>query len=416
VTNVNTMTWRSTLCIAFLAARLSYASSIEIERDLVGNRFRLNVDYQPNTLLTLETSADTIQWTIIGVFHHALYSYVDIGAAKLSQRYYRVKSASGLGTNSWKNQLVLPDDVFCAVNRNNQDIGWVKFAIVLSEPDRVYFQDCNKYRYHYDFAAKELDRFKGMNHQAFDAVSLYRTNQEVVLGTILFPIRPYANTSRLFVHECAVQFVGSEPYTPEEISRWFNWVKSSIYAADGIRTYYLPTLEQRDSSIQQEKELEALGIPIMSIERWTQASTCYSTGWALGHLKYLASSDVKAAFTDGRLGSEDILLTDNIPLDMPLVAGLIVLNPATPNSHTAILYTSLGIPFIYLSTESDRVRVQGLAGHKVVLRATQVQSAFEIKVLDVENALAPELESEILGLKQNRKINYLPKQFYGAVS
>lgn len=50
-----------------------------------------------------------------------------------------------------------------------------------------------------------------------------------------------------------------------------------------------------------------------------------------------------AAFDDGRLRSEEILLTDGVPADMPVLAGLISLTPSTPNSHTTILSRSFGV-------------------------------------------------------------------------
>ncbi len=159
----------------------------------------------------------------------------------------------------------------------------------------------------------------------------------------------------------------------------------------------------------------ALGIPVTSLDRWVTVNTCYSAGWALGRLKFFTAADVVAAYSDGRLQPGDILLTDGVPADTPLVAGIITLSPSTPNSHTAILSQSFGIPFVYLPDADEQTRVLGLVGHKVILRATVTSGVAQIKVLDVEGQLDPALEAQMLALKVPPPINFLPKQSYGAI-
>lgn len=66
---------------------------------------------------------------------------------------------------------------------------WVKFAILLDEPWRVFYQDSTEFPFHYDFAAQRLAPFLGLDRPGFDAVSLRRENQRVVLGTLLYPLR-----------------------------------------------------------------------------------------------------------------------------------------------------------------------------------------------------------------------------------
>ena len=53
----------------------------------------------------------------------------------------------------------------------------------------------------------------------------------------------------------------------------------------------------------------------------------------------------------GRLTPDDILvLTDTAPAELPFVAGILTLQPSTPNAHSAILARSYGVPFAYPST------------------------------------------------------------------
>src|SRR4029453_10566416 len=109
------------------------------------------------------------------------------------------------------------------------------------------------------------------------------------------------------------------------------------------------------------------GFPVSSTTRWAGGSNIYAAGWALGRLVYIPAAEITAAYTDGRLLPTDILLTDGVPAEVPLVAGIVSLRPSTPNSHVAILSRSFGIPFVYLADPEERQRVQQLAGREVML-------------------------------------------------
>ena len=368
---------------------------------------RLNSTFHSNAVLTLHASTNLGSWTNIGTLHDALFAYPDAASAIRGQRFYRLAATARASTNDWKNQIVYPTDAFQSTN-GAQNVTWVKFAILLEDPTRVYYQDSRKYLFHYDFATQRLPPFLGMDYAAFDSVSLYRTNQQVILGTVLYPpTTTYA--------ECGVQFIGLDAYTPDEIARWFRLVTATIYPSNNAETYYMPTFEQSEVARTNADAFATLGVPISSLDRWVTVNTCYSAGWALGRLKFFTAADVVAAYSDGRLQPTDILLTDGVPADTPLVAGILTLSPATPNSHTAILSQSFGIPFAYLPDADEQARVQGLVGHKVIVRATVTSGVAQIKVLDIEGQLDPGLEAEMLALKVPTLINFLPKQSYGAL-
>ena len=368
---------------------------------------RLNSTFHSNAVLTLHASTNFGAWANIGTLHNALFAYPDAASTAWGQRFYRLAAADRVSTNDWKNQIVYPTDPFQSTN-GAQSITWVKFAILLNDPTRVYYQDSRKYLFHYDFATRRLPPFLGMDYATFDSVSLYRANQQVVLGTVLYPpATTYA--------EYGVQFIGLDAYTPDEIARWFRLVTATIYPSNNAEAYYMPTFEQSEVARTNADAFATLGIAVAQLDRWVTVNTCYSAGWALGRLKFFTAADVVAAYSDGRLRPADILLTDGVPADTPLVAGILTLSPSTPNSHTAILSQSFGIPFAYLPDADEQARVQGLVGHKVIVRATVTSGVAQIKVLDVEGQLDPGLEAEMLALKVPAPINFLPKQSYGAL-
>ena len=394
--------------IPSLSAQLT-APRLDILRPATSNGWvRLNSSFSSNTLFTLEASTNLAAWQSIGTLHDALFRYPDAGAPNFRQRFYRLRAAPRGPTNDWKNQIIFPTDSFRSTY-SGQAILWVKFAILLNDPVRVIYQDSAKFPFHYDFATQRLAPFLGMDHVRFDSVSLHRTNQQVLLGAVLFA--PGTN----FV-EYGIQFVGLDAYPPEEIGRWFELVKATVHTAGGAGIYYMPSFEQSEMTRTNAEAFTAQGIAVASIERWVAVNHIYAPGWALGRLKYFPASEIDAAFADGRLRPEDILLTDGVPAETPLVAGIISLTPSTPNSHTAILAQSFGIPFVYLPEAGDRARVQQLAGHKVILRAIITQDMGKVKVLDVEGALDPAVESELLALKRPEPIEFAPKTSFGAIS
>jgi hypothetical protein len=370
---------------------------------------RLNAPPQPNTLLRLETSPDLLTWAPFATLHDGAFAYPDAGSGHLTQRFYRGFAQPRTAIDDWKNQIVLPDDPFRSASGNSSEVRWLKFAILTSDPTKVFYQDSIRYPFHYEFATQRLPPFLGMDRATFDQLSLHPATQQVVLGSVLLP--PASTTL-----EYGIQFVGLEAYPPVTVASYLDLVSATIYSAVKRQPQYIPSWEQFDSASANEAFFEEHGFPLASTDRWVGVSTVYAAGWALGRLVFIPASEITAAYTDGRLLPTDILLTDGVPAEVPLVAGIISLRPSTPNSHVAILARSFGIPFVYLPDAQERTRVQGLAGHEVVLRASNSAGQDQIKVVDVQGALGDPLRSEILALKVPPLLNFLPKANYGALS
>lgn len=376
---------------------------------------RLGSPSQSNMVFSLEASTNLTLWQSIGVFHNALFNYPDLASGGLGQRFYRLTAAQRRLSDDWKNQLVFPGETFRSTN-SLTDIAWVKFSILVGEPARVYYQDSAKYPFHFQFATQRLAPFKGMDPATFEQVSMHRSNQQIVLGTVLYP--PGADFTAPWIgsfSDCGIQFDGVEPYTPDEIARWFALVKATVFASSNVVFYYMPTFEQSAAARDQADAFVTRGISVSSVDHWISVGSCYAPGWALGRLKYFPAPDIVAAFSDGRLEPGDILLTDGVPADAPIVAGIITLAPSTPNSHTAILSQSFGAPFVYLPTASAQAHARALIGHRVVLRASVTQGVSQVKIVDVDGSFTPAFESELLAFRAAGPINFIPKQPYGSI-
>lgn len=361
------------------------------------------------TLLRLEAGpALNGGWQEIGRYHDSLFPWADGSAGSAGRRFYRLLESPRTAIDDWKNQILGTEEVFRSA-ANGDQVRWVKFSLKPAEPWRVYFQDSTKYPFHYDFATQRLAPFSGMSRPAFDSVTLHTTGQQLVLGAVLYP--PRAN-----LNEFAVQFVGLDAYTPAQIAEWFRSVGNAVHSATGAQPLYMPVYEQAETARVEAAAFAALGVSVAAIDRWTSVNHVYSPGWALGRLRYVPGDQITAAFTAGTLLPTDILLTDGLPAETPLVAGIIALTPQTPNSHTAILAQSFGIPFVHTPDAAEQMLLRTLDGRKVVLRATSAAGAGTVKVIDAEGVLPPAVEADLLALKAPQPIGYTPRQPAGLLS
>jgi hypothetical protein len=309
---------------------------------------------------------------------------------------------------AWKNTIVFPDEPYAHPSTGNLP-GWVKFTILTSDPNVVYFQDSAVYPFHYDFAVAELEPFAGMSPSEFDAVTLYLDGQMAILGAVILPppLTPYGDPPP----EYGIEIVGRDPYPRETVRDVFQLVESKVIGT--AQAFYFPTFEQRESAEQHRDYLEAHGIIISSADRWARDNTCYSTGWTIGELNFFPGDQIDAAYLSGALRPDDILLTDAVPSEIPFLAGVLTLSASTPNSHVAILAQTFGIPFVHLVLDEDAQHAQSLVGRKVALRA---RHTCRVRLVDVEDELDQATIDEVMMLKAPPPLDIQAKQVLGAYS
>jgi hypothetical protein len=300
----------------------------------------------------------------------------------------------------WENVIAFPSDPFCSYGEEGAST-WVKFTILLEpyEPN-VYFQNSKSYVFHYTFATKYLDPFLGMSLEQFNAVTLTSDQPQAVLGSIIFP--PVKGTPPVAQFlEYGIQFVGQEPFTPEQIRDLFHLVEAHVAAPPEVQACYLPTYEQQAVATANRDWLQSEGIPLSSTARWAQGNTCYSQGWALGRLKFFTGDRIADAYHNGLLESNDLLLTDGVPAEVPFVAGIVSLAPSTPNSHVAILARAYGIPFVHLALSGDAEQAQQLVGRRVLFSGYEDEyGASAVRLVDVNDSLDEATAARILQMKK----------------
>jgi hypothetical protein len=280
---------------------------------------------------------------------------------------------------SWKSAVEIPTDGYFASRLGDSLAGmaWVKFIVLAGDPEQIYFQDSASYPFHYEFASQRIPMFRGMTRLAFDAVSLRNDGRLAVLGALVMP------ADRNAFPEYGVQIVSNDDVHPALVERVMQTVAAHVSAPAGTAAIYLPSGRAAECVDSKRDELTARGVSIGSVDRWLRGDGCYSRGWAAGRLTPLPAAEIEAAYTDGRLTPNDILLIeDTVPAELPFVAGVLTLEPSTPNAHSAILASSFGVPFVYLRQPETRALASALRGQHVLVSTFPARGRYAFQFTD----------------------------------
>ncbi|MEQ9301425.1 MAG: PEP/pyruvate-binding domain-containing protein [Cyclobacteriaceae bacterium] len=286
------------------------------------------------------------------------------------------------------NELVNPiafDLVSSTPSRTN--LGDVRAVKIVYDrtADELYYINTKKHQLHYYFAEEVLD-FKG-GHFYFNQTQ-YRLNSERFLD--LGSINYYEK-----IDKYVLQFVTATEMTCEDISRLTAKIKSTSYIGD--RLYFFAN----------ETEWEACsGISKISSEELYQGQTYQglNTTENYGYLTKVSAEELPTTFVSRR----SIVLTDGIPNDLPVVAGIITSEFQTPLSHINVLSNSRGTPNMALRGAWQDPTLDALLDELVYLKVNP--STYEIRKATLGEANAfwqqHEPQEEVL-LKKNATLDGL---------
>jgi len=402
-------------CLFFWAAavlaslRVAAAADLTVSGPDTRGWIRLGSSGGANQVHVLEASPNLQNWRETAILHGGPIEFSDVTAPTNGTRFLRLVSRAATASDDGKNGLQFPEDPF-AEPPAPQDfqrparLGWVKFAILREDETRVWFQDSRKFPFHYDYARLRLEPFLGMPASQFDRLTLHREGQKAVLGAVILPANPTTP-------EYGIQFVGQDVWSREDVARWFHRVRAGVLAPPGTRALYVPTFEQEPLAAAEREWLADQGIEVASAARWLTSDAVYSEGWAVGRLVFVPGDRIAAAYASGQLGPKDILLTDAVPAEVPYVAGILSLSPATPNSHVAILARGYGVPFVWFADPAEQAWLRGLDGQEVALRTGFSGEAPHVTALG--DQLTDGLREQIAALKRTPPLRYPAKESLG---
>ena len=418
------MKWNFSLFFLALIKSLSNGADLKIELDSEISQVVVEAKKLDQARIgSLMFSDDLNNWFPTASTDQATLNYNEYPIS--GGRYFQIQETTPPRLSSslnWKTKLTLPEDKFLIEfkaqdgvwippgNNKTKETQWVKFTVLMDDLTTVYFQNGSSIKFHYDFGTKFVPKFGGMSHMEFDEASLFHAGRLAVIGAVLFSEKH---------GEYAIQFVGQDKLPAPMVSFLWRLVDGVIDKPDTLRGLYMPTYEQADASGDVGQALDQIDVPLVSAQRWeTGSDVVYSMGWAMGRLVFVEGSKISAAFRSGELKSDDILLTDYVPAEIPRVAGIIALHPSTPNSHVAILAKNFGVPFYYEGDESTRLKLPSLEGREVMLRTNaggginQSQDNLA-KLIGLEADLPDAFRDEINKLKAPSALKFKAKKTSG---
>lgn len=205
----------------------------------------------------------------------------------------------------------------------------VMFVIDRRAGNRIYYVNTQKYRYHKDFLYGRYLVPRGAD--VFKPVYIDQ-NRRFIVGTIAW--------------QRAV-----EKFT------WEMW-EGDLASAELIRlahetinkSFYEP-VAYKPNSTRQEDVSAGLGIDrvLQSDISRNQDYLALNTGASVGRLHIIDKLDDTV-----EIGSNEIIVLNELPMSLPPVRGIIVTKPSTPLSHINILAKNWDIPNVYIK-DADKL-------------------------------------------------------------
>lgn len=264
------------------------------------------------------------------------------------------------------NELIEPvafDIISGAPPRSN--LGNVKSVKIVydTNKDVLYYMNSKRYQQHHVFATEVLG-FKG-GHAIFNQTQ-YTDN----------PNRYLHLASLNYYHaidKYVLQFVTAVEMTCEQITVLYDKIRSSSFIEDNLR--FFPIKEEWESCPD---------LQLISSEELYQGQTYQGLNLEenFGYLRKVTAEEVESTFLNRR----DIVLTDGIPNDLPVVAGIITSEFQTPLSHINVLSNSRGTPNMAVREAWDDEELNELEGELVYLNVGA--DNYEIRKASLNEATA----------------------------
>ena len=209
----------------------------------------------------------------------------------------------------------------------------VMFVIDRKDGNKIYYVNKKRYSFHIDFVnGTYLSLERG---REFFENNYIKPNRRFILGTLAYQ-------------------------TP--LKRWtFEFWEGDLIPADQIqlaydvinKTFFTP-VAFKPNSLRQDEATASLA----SMQRILQSDIAKEQAYqALNIAKGLGRIHIIAKLDDHvEIGSNEILVLDEVPVNLPPVAGIITSQPSTPLSHINLLAKGWGIPNAYIKNAKELLK------------------------------------------------------------
>lgn len=199
------------------------------------------------------------------------------------------------------------------------------FVIDRKDRNKIYYVNTRHYAFHKDFVnGTYLSLERG---REFFENNYLKPNRRFILGTVAYqtPIKRWT-----------FEFWEGDLITADQIK----------VAADVIKASFFRPVAYKPNSIRQEEEsrqIAGLDRVLQSDINKEQDYQALNVAKGLGRIHLIPKLDEHV-----EIGFNEILVLDEVPLQLPPVAGVITSHPSTPLSHINLLAKGWGIPNAYV--------------------------------------------------------------------
>jgi len=208
----------------------------------------------------------------------------------------------------------------------------VLFVIDRQNKNRIYYVNTKLYKFHKDFVnGTYLSLERG---QVFFENNYLKANRRFILGTIAYqtPVRKWT-----------FEFWEGDLISRDQIK----------LASDIInKTFFTPVAFKPNSNRQDEATVNSGLTRVLQTEiSRNQEYEPLNVAKGLGRIHVIPKLDEHV-----EIGYNEILVLDEVPVQLPPVAGIIISKPSTPLSHINLLAKGWGIPNVYIKNAQELLK------------------------------------------------------------
>lgn len=240
----------------------------------------------------------------------------------------------------------------------------VKIVVDLEEDWRTYFVQSARWPLHFYFVQRFIDRFA--DHGAFNVQQYRRPDRRFILASIV---------RYLDADVWSIELVPGDTLSAERLGRLLAHLKERVFFGEDLRF--------RPLSPGHEERARTAGVPTVDETRLQAAQRYQAVVLGVTH-GYLRIARDDESVMNAR--PNDIVVVDQIPEDLPPIAGLITARLQAPLAHVAVLSRSRGTPDMALRDATNDSRLTALEGELV--RLTVGAQAMQIERSTLEAAQA----------------------------
>lgn len=209
----------------------------------------------------------------------------------------------------------------------------VLFVIDRKDQNKIYFVNTKRYGFHKDFVnGTYLSLERG---QEFFENNYLKPNRRFILGTLAYqtPVKRWT-----------YEFWEGDLIPAEQIKLTYDVISKSFFEP----------IAYKPNSLRQEEASAALdGLPrvLQSDISKEQEYLALNVTKGLGRIHIIEKLDDHV-----EIGSNEILVLNEVPVTLPPVAGIITTKPSTPLSHINLLAKSWGVPNAYIKNAQELLK------------------------------------------------------------